>query len=75
MKATFFLVGSHAEKHPEVVKRIHCEGHLIGIHNYVHKSNWFMRPVTVRKQVKRTDDIIYSITGERSSYYRPPWES
>ena len=73
MKATFFLVGSHAEKHPEVVKRIHSEGHLIGIHNYVHKSNWFMRPVTVRKQVKRTDDIIYSITGERSSYYRPPW--
>lgn len=73
MKATFFLVGSHAEKHPEVVKRIHSEGHLIGIHNYVHKSNWLMRPVTVRKQVKRTDDIIYAITGERSRYYRPPW--
>lgn len=73
MKATFFLVGSHAEKHPEVVKRIHREGHLIGIHNYVHKSNWLMRPVTVRKQVKRTDDIIYTITGERSGYYRPPW--
>ncbi|EFU41906.1 polysaccharide deacetylase [Paenibacillus vortex V453] len=73
MKATFFLVGSHAEKHPEVVKRIHHEGHLIGIHNYVHKSNWLMRPVTVRKQVKRTDDIIYTITGERSGYYRPPW--
>lgn len=73
MKATFFVVGSHAEKHPEVVRRIHREGHLIGIHNYVHKSNWLMRPVTVRKQVKRTDDIIYEITGERSTYYRPPW--
>ncbi|MGG3278753.1 polysaccharide deacetylase family protein [Paenibacillus solani] len=73
MKATFFLVGSHAEKHPDIVKRIHSEGHLIGIHNYIHKSNWLMRPVTVRKQVKRTDEIIYSITGERSHYYRPPW--
>jgi len=73
MKATFFLVGSHAEKHPDIVKRIHSEGHLIGIHNYIHKSNWFMRPVTVRRQVKRTDEIIYSITGERSHYYRPPW--
>lgn len=73
MKATFFLVGSHAEQNPDIVKRIHSEGHLIGIHNYVHKSNWLMRPVTVRKQVKRTDDIIYSITGERSHYYRPPW--
>ncbi|MGG1877525.1 polysaccharide deacetylase family protein [Paenibacillus cisolokensis] len=73
MKATFFVVGSHAEQHPEVVRRIHEEGHLIGIHNYVHKSNWLMRPVTVRRQVQRTDDIIFSITGERTTYYRPPW--
>lgn len=51
MKATFFLVGSHAEKHPEVVKRIHSEGHLIGIHNYVHKSNWLMRPEIGRAHV------------------------
>lgn len=73
MKATFFLVGSHAEKHPDVVRRIHAEGHLIGIHNYVHKTNWLMRPKTVRMQLKRTDDIIYNTTGEHPSFYRPPW--
>lgn len=72
-KATFFVVGSHAEQNPEVIKRMHDEGHLIGIHNYVHKTNWLMRPATVRQQIQRTDDIIYSITGERSTYYRPPW--
>lgn len=72
-KATFFVVGSHAEKHPELIRRMHAEGHLIGIHNYVHKTNWLMRPGTVRKQIQRTNDIIYSITGERSMYYRPPW--
>ncbi|NMO96787.1 polysaccharide deacetylase family protein [Paenibacillus lemnae] len=75
MKGTFFIVGSHAERHPEIVKRIHDEGHLIGIHNYVHKSNWLMRPKSVRSQLKRTDDIIYKITGERPTYYRPPWGS
>lgn len=72
-KATFFVVGSHAEQYPEIIKRMHDEGHLIGIHNYVHKTNWLMRPATVRKQIQRTDDIIYRITGERSTYYRPPW--
>ncbi|WP_019912390.1 polysaccharide deacetylase family protein [Paenibacillus sp. HW567] len=72
-KATFFVVGSHAEQNPEVIKRMHDEGHLIGIHNYVHKTNWLMRPATVKQQIQRTDDIIYSITGERSTYYRPPW--
>ncbi|WP_018757114.1 polysaccharide deacetylase family protein [Paenibacillus terrigena] len=72
-KATFFVVGSNAEKNPEIVKRIHDEGHLIGIHNYVHKTNWLMRPGTVRKQIKKTSDIIYQITGSKSVYYRPPW--
>jgi len=70
---TFFLVGSHAEKHPEIVARIHREGHDIGIHNYVHHSNWFMRPKTVTKQILRTSDVIYRITGQRPKYYRPPW--
>lgn len=32
IKATFFLVGENARKHPEVVKRIVEEGHTIGIH-------------------------------------------
>lgn len=72
-KATFFVVGSHAEQNPEIIKRMHDEGHLIGIHNYVHKTNWLMRPATVKRQIQRTDDIIFSITGERSTYYRPPW--
>ncbi|MNB63325.1 Peptidoglycan-N-acetylmuramic acid deacetylase PdaA precursor [compost metagenome] len=72
-KATFFVVGSHAESNPELIRRIHAEGHLIGIHNYVHRSNWVMRPGTVQKQIQRTNDIIYNLTGERSTYYRPPW--
>lgn len=72
-KATFFVVGSNAERYPDLIQRIHEEGHLIGIHNYVHKTNWLMRPATVRRQIQRTNDIIYNIIGERSTYYRPPW--
>ncbi|OME23826.1 polysaccharide deacetylase family protein [Paenibacillus odorifer] len=72
-KATFFVVGSNAERYPDLIQRIHDEGHLIGIHNYVHKTNWLMRPATVRQQIQRTNDIIYNIIGERSTYYRPPW--
>ncbi|WP_276356363.1 polysaccharide deacetylase family protein [Cohnella caldifontis] len=70
---TFFLVGSHAEKYPEIVARIHDEGHVIGIHNYLHHSNWLMRPKTVKKQILRTSDVIKRITGIRPNYYRPPW--
>src|SRR5690625_2122612 len=36
VKASFFLLGSRADKYPEVVKRIHQEGHIIGNHSYWH---------------------------------------
>ncbi|SFE26560.1 Peptidoglycan/xylan/chitin deacetylase, PgdA/CDA1 family [Paenibacillus catalpae] len=72
-KATFFVVGSHAEKHPELLRRMQDEGHIIGIHNYVHKTNWFMRPKTVRTQIELTQGVIREATGIRSAFYRPPW--
>lgn len=74
VKATFFVLGSKAEKYPELTKRIHQEGHQIGIHNYKHIANWLMSPWKIkRQQVERSAEIIKNITGERPTYYRPPW--
>ncbi|MDN4067191.1 polysaccharide deacetylase family protein [Paenibacillus vini] len=72
-KATFFVVGSNAEKHPDLIKRMHEEGHLIGSHNYVHKTNWLMGPAAVKKQIQKTSNIIQEVTGLKTNYYRPPW--
>jgi peptidoglycan/xylan/chitin deacetylase (PgdA/CDA1 family) len=73
IKATFFVVGSKAEQYPDLIKRMHSEGHLIGIHNYVHKSNWIMAPWTIRRHLDISAAIIENITGESPVYYRPPW--
>ncbi|WP_409344104.1 polysaccharide deacetylase family protein [Paenibacillus sp. MBLB4367] len=74
VKATFFVLGSKAECYPELIRSIHQDGHLIGVHNYTHKSNWLMAPWTVfDKHVTRSADIVEAITGERPIYYRPPW--
>lgn len=73
VKATFFVVGMHAKEHPEILRRMHQEGHLIGIHNYEHKANWLMRPKTVRRQIEWTEQIINQVTGQPVMYYRPPW--
>ena len=73
VKASFFVVGSRAEQYPEVIQRMYREGHLIGIHNYVHRSNWLMTPWRVKQGVMKTADTLEKITGERPVYYRPPW--
>jgi peptidoglycan/xylan/chitin deacetylase (PgdA/CDA1 family) len=72
-RATFFVVGINAERHPDLLRRMKDEGHIIGIHNYKHKTNWLMRPGTVKRQIHRTSDIIKKATGERAAFYRPPW--
>ncbi|MFD0048104.1 polysaccharide deacetylase family protein [Actinomycetes bacterium NPDC127524] len=73
IKATFFVVGYKAEQYPELIERMHAEGHLIGLHNYVHKSNWLMDPWTIRRHLEKSASIIEKITGERPIHYRPPW--
>lgn len=73
IKASFFVVGKNAEKYPDIIRRMHQDGHLIGIHNYIHTSNWLMPPWKVKQGLERSAQIIESITGEKPNYYRPPW--
>jgi peptidoglycan/xylan/chitin deacetylase (PgdA/CDA1 family) len=73
IKASFFVLGSKAEKNPELILRMHNEGHLIGLHNYVHRSNWTMFPWTIRRELDHSASIVEEITGVRPIYYRPPW--
>ncbi len=40
VRATFFLLGSRAARHPEIVDRIVREGHEVGCHSHWHLSAW-----------------------------------
>ncbi|QGT99741.1 Putative polysaccharide deacetylase [Candidatus Syntrophocurvum alkaliphilum] len=71
-KATFFVMGSRAEKYPDILKRIASEGHEIGNHSYSHvdfnhKDNKFLL-----NEIERTNAIIYQITRQKPSLFRPP---
>ncbi|WLV25400.1 polysaccharide deacetylase family protein [Aciduricibacillus chroicocephali] len=72
-KATFFVVGEKVDRHPEIVKRIHQEGHAIGIHHYQHLSSWKLTPKQLEEQLVQTDKAIFRATGEHPTLYRPPW--
>src|SRR2546425_1442342 len=38
VRATFFIVGENAERHPDLVHRIWAEGHEIGNHTFTHPN-------------------------------------
>lgn len=73
IKATFFVVGQHVRDYPEVVERMHKEGHQIGIHHDNHTYSWLLTPSMLSQEIKETHRAILNITGESPKAYRPPW--
>src|SRR5690606_33012994 len=73
VKATFFIVGNRAEKHPEIVRRMVREGHAIGNHSYNHANFNKLSDAALRAQIKKTDEILEKLIGYRPVIVRPPY--
>ena len=73
VKATFFVTGEHAELHPDVIKRMQEEGHLIGNHTYSHIQLTGTNRDKFKNELIKTNEIIKEITGEEVEYVRPPY--
>lgn len=71
--ANFFVTGYHAELHPEIVKRMKEDGHLIGNHTYSHIQLTKTNGKEFVAELQRTNDILYEITEDTTEYVRPPY--
>ncbi|GMK37053.1 oligosaccharide deacetylase [Paenibacillus sp. CCS19] len=72
-KATFFFIGSHIDKYPELAKKTFEEGHELGNHTFSHP---FMSKLSKEEQVEelsRADRMISGVTGRNPSTCRPPY--
>jgi peptidoglycan-N-acetylglucosamine deacetylase len=75
VKATFFVPGYTAELYPDLIKRIHDEGHEIGAHGYLHEPVSTLDPIEEEAALVRTCTILEQITGTKPIGYRAPlWE-
>ena len=73
VKASFFLIGRSVKEYPEAVKRMEEEGHLIGNHTYSHVKLKGLSPEETRREIQKTDEAVYEITGKHVAYLRPPF--
>ena len=74
VRATFFVVGARAEAHPELVRRMATEGHVVGNHSYTHSWRFPLRSLgrTV-EELRRTGEVLHRITGRQPRLFRPPF--
>ncbi len=71
-KAVFFLIGSNAERHPELVRSIVEAGHHVGNHSMTHP--WFNRIAAAaqRLEISAADRVLERFDGQALHPFRPP---
>lgn len=71
--ATFFLVGERAAQCPELVRRMHAEGHQIGNHTWSHVRLEGASPDVIRKEIGRSEALLEGLLGGEDYWLRPPY--
>jgi peptidoglycan/xylan/chitin deacetylase (PgdA/CDA1 family) len=69
-RATFFLIGERALRHPEVVSRIKAAGHEVGNHYFVNAPTLGHADAKFLDYLERTEKAINKGTGGK--LFRPP---
>jgi len=70
--ATFFLLGKHVERWPDLARRVVRDGHGVGNHGYHHRKLHARGPGYVRIDLELGTDAIVSATGAQPKYFRAP---
>ena len=71
-KATFFILGWIAERYPELIMRIHNEGHEIGCHSMKHELVHRFSSEEFRQDTKTSLNVIEQVIGKKVILYRAP---
>jgi peptidoglycan/xylan/chitin deacetylase (PgdA/CDA1 family) len=74
VKASFGMTGTWAEGNPDLIRRMHAEGHHLMNHSWNHPSFVTITPAQRADQLRRTADLIYAQIGvQLAPYFRPPY--
>lgn len=74
ISAVFFFIGHKMEQHPDIVKRVVNEGHIVGNHSYSHHRYFDLFPRhKMVSELQQTNNIAERITGKKLKFFRPPY--
>jgi len=72
VKATFFVLGWVAERHPGLVRRIAAEGHELASHGFAHRLVYDLTPSMFREDIRRSKAALQDAAGIPVQGYRAP---
>lgn len=69
---SFFIGGVWAQKNKDMLLKLKNSGHDIQNHGYNHKLPSTLSKEKNIKEIKATEELIYSVTGIRTTLFEPP---
>lgn len=72
-RATFFMIGKHVERLPEIARLILARGHEAGNHTYSHSPLYLRHPQFIRDELALAQEVIEKATGRKALWFRPPY--
>jgi len=73
VQATFFVLGSAVQAHPELIAREVAEGHEVAVHNWVHTDVYGVSFSELSDSVERTREAIMAAGAPSPRLWRPPY--
>ncbi|MBT2508189.1 glycosyltransferase [Streptomyces sp. ISL-98] len=71
----FFVTGTMASRHPDLVERMVHEGHEVGLHTFNHPDLSFQTKSRIDWELSQNQLAIAGAAGIRTSLFRPPYSS
>jgi polysaccharide deacetylase family protein (PEP-CTERM system associated) len=71
-RATFFVLGWVAKRHPRLAQRIVAEGHELASHGFAHRRADRQTPDEFRDDVRRSKQVLEDVGGVPVLGYRAP---
>jgi polysaccharide deacetylase family protein (PEP-CTERM system associated) len=72
VRASFFVLGSVADRHPGLVREIARGGHEIASHGQAHQLVFEQTPAEFREDIRRAKATLESLSGSAVRGYRAP---
>jgi polysaccharide deacetylase family protein (PEP-CTERM system associated) len=72
VRATFFVVGWIAERHPRLLEDVRSAGHEIGSHSYGHQRAYALGPDAFRDDFRRSVRALAASGGAPITMFRAP---
>lgn len=73
VKAIFFINGIHDKEYKGVIRKEYDAGHTIGNHTWGHLNLGKIKESTALDEINKNTKLITDITGEKPTFFRPPF--